>query len=330
MKSAHFQVTRLLVLGTLFTVMPGITRAEDWVTVAGDPAEARLEIDQDSISQVSDTSFTAAWRLASARDGFKAISNGTIDCANEVLRLPKPDVRGSNRVYPAGRAFLGAVVWHVCGRLSEYRSARERQIAAARARAECDSKSAEVAPELCANSEDAKEALRILYLRIGQVQLACNLSKGQAESIALGIFSDVRVCRVSTPNCGVGLVTQHAEGLGGDLGRVELGQRCSYTPWIVAKAAEALESDESVKRFQRCADLAVSKLDDRVSPADVVADGVFGACRDELVPMLASSAVFASTVRPKIIANILLHRQKFRQRPPVKPAGPPAPPPTRI
>jgi len=320
-------VTHLLFLGTLVTVVP-VTQAQDWVTVAGDPSGAHLQIDQDAISQVSDGSFTAAWRLGSAGGRF-TVSVGTVECTTEALNLSKPDFLGSKHIYPAGREFLGAVIWHVCGRLPQYRTARESQIAVSRARVRCDSKSPAVAPELCANSEDAKEALRILYLRIEQVELACNLSRDQAESIAQGLFASIEVCRVSKPDCGVGLVMLQAQGLGGDLGRVALGQRCTYTPWAVAEAAETLERQASVGRFQRCVDLAITKLDDRVSPADVVAEGVIGACRDQLVPMLATSAVFANAVRPKLIARILLQRRQAAPRPPAKPAGPTLPPPTR-
>ena len=79
MEKAYFKLARLLFLNTLVSFVPGMTRAEDWVTVAGEPAGARLEIDQDSISRVSHTSFSAVWRLIAARDGFKALSDGTID-----------------------------------------------------------------------------------------------------------------------------------------------------------------------------------------------------------------------------------------------------------
>lgn len=315
MKKVYLLLARWLALSTLVAVAPAVTRAENWLIVAGDPSGARIEVDQDAISQVSDASFNAAWRAAYARNGFNPTGVGTVDCSTEAIHLSKPDRFGIKDIYPAGREDLGAVVWHVCRRLPQYNKARDSQIAMSRARVKCDSKSPEVAAQLCETSEDAQDALRVLYLRISQVERACNLSEDQVQSIVQGLSADVEICRVSTPNCGVGVLTQEAQGFGWDITRLALGPGCTYTPQALAKAAESLALKGSLQRFKGCVRLEIAKLDDRVSPADVIADGVFGACRDQLVPMLATSELFAKGLQPKIIASILLHRERATPRP---------------
>jgi hypothetical protein len=345
----------MLVLGVLACVAPAEAYAERWVALPVERSSSLLELDDESVVKTGEFTFTATWRIRSAgSNGPSELTDvGTVDCAAEAIHLKtrtfsggrssSPSItdyekgvtgdgktwmpyadKGQAHVYPPGNGhYLGAVVASVCSRLPDFAKTRDAQIAAARGRAKCDAKAPRVAPEMCARTPEAQETLRALFLRIDQVKQACGLSKEQADSLAAGVFAQTLECRVSSRDCSVPLVKQDTDGLGSDLVRIANGESCHYTPWAVKDAAETIQRHASVESFWSCVEQAILRMDDRASSADAVADGVFGVCRNQLVPMLANSDVFATTVRPGIIARVLAHRQ----RPPTKPSIPSKPKP---
>jgi hypothetical protein len=343
--------------------LPGRAWGETWQRL-NETGDYPIDLDLDSVTPSGDGSFLATWRLGgrpSEVDPLVATYTGTIDCVREAYHLksltlahPKQtseppvvtdfesheSINGKYRRpltnfdltqeygLPVGADGLGIVLQKVCARLPNFERDRDAQIAADRARLKCDSKTPVVPPQLCSTSNGYPQMLRALYLRLAQVVPACKISIEQAGTLASSLFDEVALeeCRDSAPGCGLPLMKLEVEGLGADVGRVAQGQQCSYTPWAVQRASEFLEREASVKRFRTCVDATIPKLDDRVSSADVIADGAFGACQSQLAPSLVTSDIFASTVRPSIISGVLANRQAARRPSPTKPAGPTKPP----
>lgn len=64
-----------------------------------------------------------------------------------------------------------------------------------------------------------------------------------------------------------------------------------------------------------CVDAAISKLDDSISSADVIASGVFGVCRaildiPELKTLASDPLAMEASLKPNILAKILEQRHQ--------------------
>jgi hypothetical protein len=87
---------------------------------------------------------------------------------------------------------------------------------------------------------------------------------------------------------------------------------------------------EATKRFVACVNAAIAKLDDHVSPADVIAIGAIAACRaildiSEFKDLMSDPGVLDASLKPNIIAKILEQRAKNRA-PEAQPQQPKSPP----
>lgn len=182
---------------------------------------------------------------------------------------------------------------------------------------------------MCEPDLETRELLGQLIMRMGQVEKACAVSDEQTNLVTRVWLKDVEACRGAA--CDLGTLRMRVGGLGDDLSRAAAGQRCSYLPNAVKRAQQDEARDAASLRFTACLAKTIPELDDRVSPADVVAEGVYAACRSELTPDLASSSNFATTVIPSVTSQVLRARKESRKsasKPQPKPAPKPkAPPP---
>ena len=106
--------------------------------------------------------------------------------------------------------------------------------------------------------------------------------------------------------------------------RVRNGEGCTGASSLLRMMDEDEFRETSIAAFNECALHAVRDLDDRVSPANVVAEAAFGSCRGKLTPGLASSTAFSSRLLPSMTAAVLRNRQAKPAAPQPAPAAPKA------
>lgn len=177
----------------------------------------------------------------------------------------------------------------------------------------CGSRTGEGLP-FCANDPATLETLYLLFFRLAQVQEACATSQAQLDSVLHNWLVTVTEC-TSKQGCGISLLQLDVSGLGDDLSRAASHQACSYIQSSITSAAEDQEKRDSITRFKACAKRSIPALDDRISPADVIASALFGVCRAELIPQLAQSKVFADGVLSTLSAAVLQQRKQTSNLP---------------
>ncbi|MFT3816416.1 MAG: hypothetical protein QM750_02090 [Rubrivivax sp.] len=164
---------------------------------------------------------------------------------------------------------------------------------------------------MCKPDLETRELLGQLIMRISQVEKACALSGEQANLVTRVWLKEMETCR--SAKCDLGALSMGVEGLGGDLTRAAAGQACTFIARSTQMARDSEAKDASEVRFTACLAKTIPELDDKVSPANVVAEGVYAACRDQLTPELAGSSNFATTVLPSVTGQVLRARQESRK-----------------
>lgn len=338
------RLASLALLGLALTA-----QAESWLDISLVPGSSFLQLDKDSVAQTSDNTFTATWRVGIALNQAYFVKHGTVDCRQESLQLEtstyvdphplmgRPELieivtnyatgksisggqasplseaeRAKSAEFPSGASAEGKLLQRVCQQHYLSQGRREASAAAVQKELGCSS-AAMVGSPLCAKDATTLETLHSLFLRLEQIEQACSISRAQINLLLHSWLADVAECVRTVQGCGISLIQLDISGLGGDLGRVARKQSCAYVPRAIQDAAENEERRASRARFQACIKRTIPALDDRVSSADVVASGVFGACRGELTPNLAQSEVFANGVLPGLTAEVLELRRQARQ-----------------
>ncbi len=314
------------------------THAETWIDVPSATASDLLQWDRDSVSTTGGERPTLTWRVGSTAStgstgtpGRATLYRGTVDCQAVSVRIDSAtdvDARGRSAAdsgasvdYGAGtRTWQGQV-----NRLTDGERAAGQEFpvpgnrAARLIRSVCatrvdGSHAADSAPVHSATPADLDQPA-LLALRLRQATDACRLDGPRADRLATAWQALPAECDSTMRQafCGPAAADAALAGLGADLGRAAAGLACVYVPQTLADAADGAAERAARDRFQACASRVIPQLDDRLSQADVVAKGVFGACRGELPASVAQGQSFENGLLPGLTAAVLAHRSGGRR-----------------
>lgn len=249
--------------------------------------------------------------VAFASSSWKAKEMSWADKDWEMTRLSFPEIGSRD----------GRIVRAICQGVPDFRDKHEVVGDEIQKVVGCGSKAMTSSP-LCRSDLATRELLGQMFQRILQVDNACSADPKDTSAMGDVWLDEAKTCPRAAPDCDLVVLRMQVDGLGKDLARAAAGKQCSSLPRYlksaresVAKAAADAEITKSAKRFVGCADAKIPLLDDKASPADVVAKGVFGACSAELAPELRSNEKYAELMMPQLIGRVLEQRSKSRQTP---------------
>lgn len=323
--------------------------AESWVDLAETKSVGFLQLDLDTISQAGENKFSATWRTGMGLKISYFIRQGVADCENDALKIEResyigsvsssnlPEVPSSTSDFITGKLTVGGQIFrlsdddrfrsvvfpasgtaearltrYLCQSYAIYRLKHELTGEVVQKEFGCADAKVMGSP-LCATDLATRDTLGALFMRLNQVQHACALSGEQVNVIANDWLSIPRECRGTGASCDLSAVRIGISGLGKDLARVVSKQNCEFVALSLKSAEENEERRVGLQRFSACVRRTISELDDKVTGPDVIAKGVFSACRGELSAQLAQSDVYASRVQSGLIAAVLEFRRKARQ-----------------
>lgn len=351
------------VLAVLFAAAPTLATAEAWVAMDNGKGY-RYGFDADAVERVTNGVYRVKWRWGREFVNDFSTDNLRVECGEHKV-VTERSVSLNRSMYPSDPArqlfsndFLEGTSTSYWGKKplsaeEKMRAVRfptsgspESRLVRALCQGEpffrqfhevagenvqkrwgCDTPRLATAP-MCKPDLETRELLGQLIMRIDQVEKACALSSDDANLISRVWLKEAEACRGTV--CDLSLMQMSIDGLGGDLMRAAAGERCTYAASAVGRAQQSEARDAASVRFTDCLARTIPELDDKVSPANVVAEGVYAACRDQLTPELASSSNFATTVIPSVTSQILRARQQSRKpipKPQPKPAVKPKPAP---
>lgn len=319
-------------------------QADSWVDIGSKPEDFFLQLDKESVAQVAENVFSATWRIGTGPKRPYFVKSATVDCIQESLKLTTKKFVDTDRLnsidtvwdyaaektYWAGKPFNlsdaeradssafplststeGQLIRYVCQQNYLPNAKREAGAVAMQKELGCGSEAITSTP-ICAKDAATLETLHSLFFRLQQVERACSVSRKQTLAVMFSWLADVAECSRVERDCGISSIQSNISGLGADLARAATKQSCSYFSRSVMTAAENDGRRSATARFHVCVKQAIPAMDDNRSPADVVAVGVFGACRGELAPQQARSDVYEKTILPALTASVLQFRRIAR------------------
>lgn len=305
-----------------------------------------LQIDPSSVLKTSDTEFRLSWRFG--RDPERRFSEyiGRIDCFDVKVVLeqesrvdktgwPDPkyhtskynyregtteyigrksvmdDQERSRAVhYPGAESSEFQVIRYMCESEPGFKEAHELRGASVQARNKCD-RADNATKAMCKPDQETRELLGLLITRTVQMEEVCGADSDQMDALLAYWIAESLKCRTRGGEpCGMYSLQSATSTLGEDLSSAQLGQPCRQLP-IALRSMEKRERDElALDSFRNCVTNSIQALDDRISPANVVAEGVIASCRSHLPSDLVSGTEFTSGIVPTITAGVLRSRQK--------------------
>lgn len=318
-----------------------------------------LQVDQSAVRKIASDEFRVTWRVGRDLERNFTEMSGRINCDDVRLdlehetridkamwpdpawhtwkynyldgiseyagRKSKMDARERSRAvqFPSTGSSEFRVIRYLCESEAGFREAHELGGASLQARFRCD-RADRAITAMCKPDRETRELLGLLTTRVNQVEDACEVESDKITNLLAHWLGTSMKCRTRNGEaCGLYNLRLALDGLGGDLTRRHFGQACEYLP----AALKTMENDEheeaALDRFRSCVAKTVPKLDDRISPANVVAEGVLGSCRSRLPPNLASSPDFTSGILPTLTTAVLRSRQMPKPRAARKPTTSP-------
>jgi hypothetical protein len=350
-----------VVAAVALAIGPDDVWAQDWLPLHDQSDSRTLLLDPTSVKSVSDkyrsAVLDATWKEQTKTLGDWSQITARIDCEQAsvlVLRkqtytsfLPNPAQRHAEYDYIAGTRtdwrgttplseaeqrsaeqvlypaddLLNKVVRRVCSDAEAYAERNERSGERIQKEAGCDT-AAPSAQALCSGDIDTRELLGRFVLRTSQVHRVCSISLEQLYPLLKSRMTAAQKRCGDDARCFRADLGWIVTGFGRDLSTTK-GESCRYTLDALDALASDKKREDGIARFSACAIDGVKTLDDRTSPADVVARGVFGVCRRELTEDLARSAAFESKALPGLVGAVLQARQKAPRPPSKRPATKP-------
>lgn len=351
MPMAHCTFTAALVLTGLASLLAlaDSAHAENWTDYRLPASTTFFQIDLDSVQLLAPGRFSATWRTGFAKGQPYFLKRGVVDCASESLQLEtsayvetdpvllkhgraapvtnfqSATLSGAERArmveFPTSASLESQFIHEICGGSPRLSDKRRAGALAIQKEIGCGSSALGGSPA-CADDDAILEAVYALVFRMGQAQQACQMSSEQMSDLLTSWLADVPACTGALPSCGLPLLRLSEHGLNEDLARAAAGEACRYLPQALTRAAEGDERRAATARFQACVKRSIPELDDRVSSADVIASGAFGACRRELPAYVAQDAGFEAKLRPGLTTAVLEFRRLSRQSGAAKPKKP--------
>ena len=350
-------------LAVLFAAAPTPATAEAWVAMDNGKGY-RYEFDADAVERVTNGVYRVKWRWGReavseyTRDTLRveceehkvvterSVSiNRWMDAANPERQVVTDDyIAGTSTSfwrttplsadqkmravrYPTSGTPESRLVRALCQNEPFFRQFHEGIGEDAQKRWGCGTPRLANAP-MCQPDLGTRELLGQLFMRTEQIEKACAVSDEQTNLVTRVWLKEAEACQGTS--CDLGILRMKVSGLADDLSRAAAGQRCIYLANAVISAQQSEARDAASVPFTECLAKTIPELDDKVSPANVVAEGVYAACRGQLTPDLASSSNFATTVIPSVTSQVLRARQESRKpvpKPQPKPAAKPKPAP---
>jgi len=339
---------RLVVWGFLGAVMSA--QAENWIDVRSGPGSSFFSYDADAVSSLGDQKYFGIWRSGLSMDLPYNIYQGIVDCELESLSLersayvqadpiiikfdPQPAVtdyvvgkytkgdysrqltgsekKGRNQ-FPSGTSPEGMFIKQVCYKQNSDELPYESKVNAFQEALGCGTAQGTANSPLCAQDAPGLEILRSLFMRLDQVQAICSMQVSEMDALVNFWLSKVKTCK-GPKNCDLLLLQWEVSGLGADLGRAASNESCSYVAQSIKRMEEDKAHSQDAMRFRVCTARNIQELDDRLSPANVVAEAVYAICRTEFAPDLAKSKKFAETVIPAVTGQVLKARKQNKSK----------------
>jgi hypothetical protein len=338
------QLRRLMcALPLLCLAAPVPANTEAWVEMNDDKTYS-FEVDVNSVKQTTQSEYRVTWRRASQAGKWRSVEAGRVDCSKQSVfteRSVRTDASlfpsepqkqvaetdfvagtstswwGTKQIsndeklramdFPAAGSPQGRVVRLLCQNHPGFRETHELMGDFVQQQWRCGSSDLAAAP-MCKTDLGTRELVGQLLVRLDQVEKACALSSDDTNLVGDVWLKQAMKC--SNAKCDLGSMHMGVASLGSDLSRASAGQRCSFVLSAIESAKEEKERNKSIVRFGACVARAVPELDDRVSPANVVAEGVYAACREKLSPALANNTSFSNGVLPSVTRRVLETRQR--------------------
>lgn len=314
-----------------------------------------LQVDQSAVLRIASDEFRVTWRVGRDLERNFTEMSGRINCDDVRLDL-EHETRIDKAMWPdpawhtwkynyldgiseyAGRqSKMGArersravqfpetgssefrVIRYLCESEAGFKEAHELGGASLQARFKCD-RADRAVTAMCKPDQETRELLGLLITRINQVEDACEVDSDKITDLLAHWLRTSMKCRIrSGETCGLYNLRSAIDGLGKDLTSVHFGQACEYLPAALQSMERDQHQEAALDLFRSCVAKTIPKLDDRISPANVVAEGVFGSCRSHLPPTLATSPDFTSGILPTLTAEVLRSRQMPKPRAARKP-----------
>jgi hypothetical protein len=341
-------VTLRCIAFAVVAVVTAAARAETWINQLPSSVGVFAEIDQDATRPAGDDRFDVTWRTGDSKDRPYWVQHGIVDCPSESVQMltstyieTDPTMRrinGGDLVtdyvagtstlgtrspsaltesaragafeYPTRSSATGAVIRGVCRQPGQK---EQREAVAREAQRGLGCTTAPTGDPMCGQDAATLDALDLLVIRLQQVQRACGLSATQVSALFTdwtGRVLDSARAKFRNPMM---LIDMDASGLGKDLALVARNRPCRYVAQDLQAAEEHTRTRDALAQFQACVRRSVPALDDRISAADVVANGVLGACQAELPNDMAGDPGVARTLLSSLTAAVLEHRRAARR-----------------
>ena len=188
----------------------------------------------------------------------------------------------------------------------------------------CNSSNPLVPAFWCRKDQEIDNALGSAAFKLRAARSACGLSSEDANSVLMSKLPTGLRCggddRCNMANLGLfNSSLEDADPSKGD---------CSTIKYALERLREEEVRSRATEAFWRCVDTTARTIDDRISPADSVATGVWGMCQSAFAASgqgqrsLANNPYVKDAVMPKIVARVLAERARSKQASPPAPSKP--------
>jgi hypothetical protein len=328
-------------------------QAEPWVAV-GNYREADpngISYDVASISGAGGATIEVTWREGfSSRKSYR-VKTGILDCQALSISLIKmrfkdmPELVGTasgkedvidftsddpkkrtlgglvnfpRYSYPTFASDEGQLIDALCRKVGpDWDSRLQREVTEF-----CAVQKSRSAVVLCNGDPVGARALWLSAFRIAQAKQACDATDDVLNTVLEAALAGEPTlsekCSGKNMPC-VDELDYLSVDLGKDIADSKNGSPCQTVAARVAAIAEANKKrQESVARFAACVKLQIAELDDGLSPANVVADGVYVVCQAALAlasPVESETTLqVQATIKPSVVASILAYRAAVRAK----------------
>ena len=342
----HFNTASKNVLLILFPLLTLTSNAANWVDLFDSETlpltrnTLIAEIDLDSITQTS----TAEYEV-DVKDALRNMSHFTvkrlqINCLNDTALTLKATTdwgHGERRStdysnpnidkflierrmsYPVYGQTNWKVIRAVCGEKWRDKESRQKLGDSVQHNLFCEKAEYRNFP-FCKKDEKTIELLSSIGLRMYQVIEGCKAPSADVMRVLLGYGdSIISSCKDSNAKyCNTNNLYTFASVLESDLRKLFEKKYCTQINDAIEETKNQAKRNVVLQKFTTCTAKMLVELDDRVSPADVIASGAIGACQIILGDSSASTQQFIDAQKQALTGAVLINRRKAI-KPPNKP-----------
>ncbi|MFZ1767129.1 MAG: hypothetical protein WAT68_10840, partial [Candidatus Nitrotoga sp.] len=212
--------------------------------------------------------------------------------------------------FPAFASLEGQMIQRLCfTKDNDWTQRKKKTVAIFQSILKCSPEKTGNIALLCRNDDKTTQDIFNTIFRMNQIESLCKVPTDVLDAILNNYLITISNSKRGEVMPLLGLFNRE---LSEDLSRAVNDEKCSYIAMASEEAAINAEERESTEKFKACIVKTVSRLDDQISPADVIATAVYGVCLNQLAGRYTQSEEFERGFKPGLIAIVLEHRAKMQ------------------